>query len=213
MSETSSCELAILAGSGGPVVLASASAVRHDILRCAGVPFRQDPAQIDEAELKASLRAEGSSAAQAAETLAEIKASHVARRHPGALVIGADQMLDCEGTWFDKPETLDQAATQLEALSGRGHTLLAAVCVLRDGTRLWHHNAVARLQVRPLDKAFLAAYLAAAGDSVLASVGAYRLEGLGAQLFERIDGDYFTILGLPLLPLLGFLRQHGVVPS
>ncbi len=203
----------ILAGSQGPVVLASASRVRCDILRHAGVPAVQDPAHIDEAEIKASLRSEGADAAQAAETLAELKARHVARRHAGALVIGADQILDCEGTWFDKPTDLGAAAQHLKALNGRSHVLMAAVCVLRDGVRLWHHNAVAKLEIRPLSDSFIAAYLEAAGESVLSSVGGYRLEGLGAQLFSRVEGDYFTILGLPLLPLLGFLRGHRVIPQ
>ena len=214
MSELPKGKRPVLRGSAAtPVVLASASAVRRDILCRAGVPLTQDPANIDEAEVKAALRGEGATAAQAAETLAELKARHVARRHGGALVIGADQILECEGTWFDKPADLDEARRHLEALSGRTHSLLTAVCVLRDGTRLWHHNAAARLQVRPLGANFVPAYLAAAGDEVLNSVGAYRLEGPGAQLFGAIEGDYFTILGLPLLPLLAFLRAQGVVPS
>lgn len=202
----------VLKGSLGPVVLASASPVRHDLLRDAGVPLLRDPASIDEAEVKAALRGENASAAQAAETLAEMKARQIARRHPGALVIGADQILECEGTWFDKPSGQDEAARHLKSLGGRGHALWTAVCVLRDGDRLWHHNAVARLDVRPLGDGFIAAYLEAAGESVLSSPGGYRLEGLGAQLFSRIEGDYFTVLGLPLLPLLEFLRGHEVIP-
>ena len=148
-----------------------------------------------------------------AETLAELKAHQVARRHGGALVIGADQMLECDGIWFDKPANQGEAIQHLKSLSGRSHVLSSAVCVLRDGVRLWHHNAVAKLDVRPLSDSFIAAYLAAAGDIVLNSVGGYRYEGLGAQLFSRVEGDYFTILGLPLLPLLDYLRGHKVIPQ
>ncbi len=202
-----------LAGSQVSVVLASASRVRHDLLRNAGVPLVRDPAHIDEAEVKAALLGEGAGAEQAAETLAELKARQVARRHGGALVIGADQILECDGIWFDKPANRDEAARHLRSLSGRGHVLRTAVCVLRDGVRLWHHNASAKLEVRPLGEGFIAAYLEAAGDSVLSSLGGYRLEGLGAQLFSRVEGDYFTILGLPLLPLLGYLRGHKAIPQ
>jgi septum formation protein len=195
------------------VVLATASEARYDILCHAGVPIERDPPHIDESEVKSALRGEGATAAQAAETLAELKARHVARRHPGALVIGADQILECAGTWFDKPADRNEAAAHLKALSGRGHELHAAVCVLRGETRLWHHNAMARLRMRQLGEDFIGAYLDAAGDSVLGSVGGYRLEGLGAQLFDRVEGDYFTVLGLPLLPLLDFLRAQGALRS
>lgn len=195
------------------VVLASASRSRRDMLRRAGVPLHVDPAGVDEDEVKASLRVEGARAEQAAETLAELKAQQVSRRHPQRLVIGADQMLDCEGRWFDKPTDRTAAAAHLRALGGKTHTLATAACVLRDGSRIWHHVAVARLTMRPLSDPFIEAYLDAVGDDALASVGAYQLEGLGVQLFARVDGDFFTILGLPLLPLLGFLRGHGVVPE
>lgn len=194
------------------VVLASASAARRTLLEQAGVPVAVEPAHVDEAEVKAALRAEGADAGAVAEALAELKARRVSTRRPGALVIGADQVLECEGVWYDKPADLDEAAAHLRALAGRTHALETAVCVARDGARLWHHRAVARLTVRPLSEAFIRGYLAAAGADALGSVGAYRLEGLGAQLFARVEGDYFTILGLPLLPLLEFLRGHGVVP-
>lgn len=194
------------------VVLASASPSRRSLLGNAGVDCRFDAAAVDEEELKASFRAEGTSAAETAEALAELKARHVSRRHPGALVIGADQMLDCEGTWFDKPPDLAHAAGHLRALSGRRHSLWSAVCVVRDDQRLWHHVEEARLTMRRLDEDFIRDYLAAVGPEACSSVGAYQLEGRGAQLFSRIEGDYFTILGLPLLPLLDFLRNHGAVP-
>ncbi len=196
-----------------PLVLASASPSRRALLTNAAVPCHFEAAAVDEEELKLSLRAEGAAAARTAEALAEVKARHVSRRHPGALVIGADQMLDCEGTWFDKPPDLDHAAGHLRALSGRRHSLFSAVCVLRDGQRLWHHVEEARLTMRVLGDDFIRDYLAAVGPQVCSSVGAYQLEGRGAQLFSKIEGDYFTILGLPLLPLLDFLRNHGVVPK
>lgn len=193
------------------VVLASASPSRRRLLGNAGVDCRFDASAVDEEELKASFRAEGTSAAETAEALAELKARHVSRRHPGALVIGADQMLDCEGTWFDKPPDLAHAAGHLRALSGRRHSLWSAVCVVRDDQRLWHHVEEARLTMRRLDEDFIRDYLAAVGPEACSSVGAYQLEGRGAQLFSRIEGDYFTILGLPLLPLLDFLRNNGVI--
>ena len=190
------------------VVLASASRSRLELLRRAGLQLRAEPARIDEAEVKTSLRAEH--AAAAAETLAELKAVKVSRRVPGALVIGGDQILECEGHWFDKPPDLARAAEHLRALGGKTHALATAACVVRDGIRIWHHREAPRLTMRPLDEAFIESYLEAAGPEVLETVGAYRLEGLGAQLFTKVSGDYFTILGLPLLPLLGFLREHGV---
>ncbi len=195
------------------VVLASASRSRLDLLRRAGLRLRADPARVDESEVKASLRAERADAAAAAETLAELKASKVSLRAPGALVIGADQILECEGRWFDKPPDRARAAEHLRALGGKTHALVTAVCAVRDGVRIWHHGEAPRLTMRPLDEAFIESYLEAAGPEVLKTVGAYRLEGLGAQLVTKVSGDYFTILGLPLLPLLGFLREHGVPAS
>ena len=196
-----------------PVVLASASASRRMLLKNAGVDLSYDVAQVDEDEVKRALQAEQASAAQVAEALAELKAVRVSRRQAGALVIGADQTLDCQGQWFDKPVDLDHAAGHLRALAGKTHVLHSAVCVVRDGARLWHHIGEARLTMRPLGDDFIADYLAAVGDKALSSVGAYQLEGLGAQLFSRIEGDYFTVLGLPLLPLLDFLRNHRAIPS
>jgi septum formation protein len=201
-------------GPGGQnVVLASASPSRHRLLADAGLDVTTEAARIDEAEVKAALRAEGADAAQVAETLAELKAQRVARRHPGALVIGADQMLECNGVWFDKPPDLEHAAAHLASLGGRTHELVSCACVVRDGARLWHHRDRARLTMRPLSQDFIASYLTAVGEGALASVGAYQLEGLGAQLFSRVEGDYFTILGLPLLPLLDFLRNNGVLAT
>lgn len=193
--------------------LASASTARAALLRRAGVAVEIEPARIDEGEVKASMRAEQATAEMVAETLAEMKATRVARRHPGALVIGADQMLVCEGRWYDKPESIGDARGHLQALRGREHTLVSALCVVRDATRLWHHRAYARMTMRFFSDGFLDDYLAEGGPEVLESVGAYRLEGPGIQLFSRIEGEYTTILGLPLLPLLEFLRGHGVVKT
>lgn len=147
---------------------------------------------------------------EAAEALARAKAEAVSPRHTGALVIGADQILECAGAWFDKPPDATAAARQLGSLCGRTHRLVSAVCVARDGQIIWQVVDAARLTMRPLSEAAIAAYLEKAGPEALESVGAYRLEGLGAQLFSAIEGDFFTILGLPLLPLLAFLRQHGI---
>ncbi|MGQ0676951.1 MAG: Maf family protein [Rhodospirillales bacterium] len=195
---------------GPELWLASASKARAALLRQAGIEPRIEPAGIDEGEIKASLRARGADAAQAVEALAELKATRVSRRHAGALVLGADQMLACEGQWSDKPRDMDDARRQLAALRGRRHELFSAACVVRDGARLWHHGESAGLSMRRFSDDFLDAYLKAVGADALNLVGAYALEGPGVQLFARVEGDFFGILGLPLLPLLDFLRSHGV---
>jgi len=191
------------------VVLASASRARRVLLEAAGVALLVDPAAVDEASLKASLALEGAGAPAMAETLAEVKASQVSPRHPALITLGADQILECEGRCYDKPEDLAAAKAQLQALRGRRHRLISSLVALRGGQRLWHHTGEAQLTMRDFSDEFLAAYLTAAGPAMLESVGAYQLEGPGAQLFSRIEGDYFTILGLPLLPLLEFLRAQG----
>lgn len=197
---------------GGPaVILASASQTRQDMLRRAGVPLRVAPAHIDEDEIKTALRAEAASAMQAAETLAEMKAAKISAKHPEALVIGADQILECDGRWFDKPRDLPEAAAHLRVLSGQRHILATGACLMRGRIRLWHRNDAPALTMRSLDDAEIDDYLAAVGTAALTSVGAYQLEGRGAQLFSRIEGDFFTILGLPLLPVLDILREHGVL--
>jgi nucleoside triphosphate pyrophosphatase len=201
-------------GSATPqLILASASPSRAAVMRQAGLMALNEPAQVDESEIKAALQAEGAGTREVAETLAELKAQKISRRRPGAFVIGADQMLECEGVWFDKPADLAEAAGHLRSLSGKTHRLVSAVCVVHDGARLWHHTAEARLTMRPLSEDFITAYLTAVGPAALTSVGVYQLEGVGAQLFTRVEGDFFTILGVPLLPLLDFLRNHGVIAT
>ncbi len=195
------------------IYLASASVTRARLLAEAGIPVTVEPAAVDEEEIKAAFHAAKASANDCAAALAEAKAARISARHPEALVIGADQMLECNGVWFDKPRDLDHARAHLRALRGKRHSLISATAVLRGGTVLWHGIDRADLVMRGFSDEFLHHYLVAAGDDVLGSVGAYRLEGLGAQLFERIDGDFFTILGLPLLPLLDFLRGHGALAA
>lgn len=193
------------------IILASGSATRRAMLDRAGVPFTVETAAVDEAAVKAAMKEETSNPARVAEVLAELKATRVSARNPGALVVGADQMLDCDGAWFDKPETPAAAAAQLMALRGKTHRLTSAVVAVRDSRRLWHHTDTARLTMRAFSEAFLADYLARLGEAATASVGAYQIEGLGAQLFLAVEGDHFTILGLPLLPLLDFLRENGAL--
>ena len=191
------------------LVLASGSAARAALLRAAGLTFAVQPAAVDEAAVKASCRAEGLDAGDAALTLAELKAARI--RDPDALVIGADQILVCEGRWFDKPADAAAARAQLQALRGRAHVLETAVVCQRGGRTVWHHLASPRLTMRTFSDAALDAYLAGEGDALLSCVGAYRLEALGIHLFDRVEGEHAAILGLPMLPLLGFLRQHGVL--
>ncbi|MFT5182219.1 MAG: septum formation protein [Alphaproteobacteria bacterium] len=195
------------------VILASASKSRARVLRAAGVPHQIVPSDVDEADVKLSLAQEGAPPFAVAETLAEMKAQQVSRGHRDALVIGADQILECAGKLFDKPGDLDQARAHLRAFRGRRHTLVASVTVACDGAIIWHHNDQAHLDMRDLSDGFIEWYIERMGDEICESVGAYKLEGLGAQLFSNIEGDFFSILGLPLLPLLEVLRDHGVVAS
>ncbi len=193
-----------------PLILASQSQARATLLRAAGVAFEQRPAHVDEAAAKAAMRRQEAEADELALALALLKARRV---QEGAVVIGADQVLVCDGQWFDKPPDMASARAQLHSLRGRTHTLMTAVACLQDGTVLWRCLACPALTMRPFSDEFLDAYLALEGEAILSSVGAYRLEGLGIQLFDRIEGDHAAILGLPLLPLLGFLRQHGVLTA
>lgn len=197
------------------LILASASVARRAVLEGAGLRFAARPSAVDEDAIKQSARAEGLSAADTALMLADAKAERLARREPEALVIGADQMLvagiDGAERWFDKPPDLKAARDHLLALRGREHRLVTAIVCWRHGARIWHHLAEPRLRMRAVSDEFIEAYLAAEGERVLTSVGAYRLEGHGAQLFEAVEGEHAAVLGVPLLPLLAFLRDHGVL--
>ena len=195
------------------VVLASASRTRAELLRKAGIQCVIEPARIDETAVRQSLQAAGASPDDAAMSLAELKATKLSRQHGDRLVVGADQLLTCGDAWFDKPPDLAHARAQLMALRGRTHHLHNAVCVVLSGAVIWRHGEQARLRMRSFSDGFLDAYLAEAGAAVLQSVGAYQLEGLVVQLFAEVEGDHFAILGLPLLPLLDFLRGRGALPA
>jgi len=194
------------------LVLASASTVRAQLLEQAGISFEIAPARIDEAAVKQSLLAEGVRPRGIADALAELKALRISSSRPEALVLGADQVLDYDGEVLNKCETLDEARIQLKRLRGRAHRLLSAAVLARNGAVIWRFVDEATLVMRDLSVDFLESYLARESEAVLSSVGGYRLEGLGVQLFERIEGDYFSILGLPLVPLLAALRNQGVLP-
>ena len=190
-----------------PLVLASKSKVRQTLLAAAGIPIEVKPADLDERGLEASARSQTPGAI--ALLLAREKASVVGRTHAGRLVLGADQTLALDAKCFAKPDDRAAARAQLRALSGRTHELHSAIAFVQDATVLFEHVSTTRLTVRSLSDQFLEFYLDAVGGAAMASVGAYQVEGLGIQLFERIDGDYFSVLGLPLLAALGFLRQRG----
>jgi len=192
---------------GDPLVLASRSRVRQTMLEAAGVPVDVCPADLDERGVEAGAASQAPGAVAA--LLAREKALAVARHKPGRLVLGADQTLALGAQRFAKPGDRAAAWTQLRALSGRTHELFSAIAFVQDAAVLFEHIGSARLTMRSLTDRFLDLYLDAVGSAATASVGAYQIEGLGLQLFERIDGGYFTILGLPLLPALGFLRQRG----
>lgn len=193
------------------IILASGSKARASVLAGAGVTFEVAIAGVDEGAVKTGLLAEGNGPREAADALAELKAVRVSRKHPGALVIGADQTLDLAGALFDKAESMAEARERLQLLRGKTHKLHSAVVVARDGQAIWREVPAAKLTMRPFTDDFLDAYLERATDSILGSVGCYRLEDDGVQLFSRIDGDYFTILGLPLMGLLDLLRRHGAL--
>jgi septum formation protein len=195
-----------------PVVLASKSAARRAVLHGARVPFETVSADVDEDAAKAVLLARGATPRQIAEALAEQKAAAVSTRRPG-LVIGADQTLEFEGGLYDKVDSVAAARERLKQLRGKPHQLHSAVVVALAGAPIWRETASATLIMRDFSDSFLETYLAEEGEAALGSVGCYRLEDLGAQLFERIEGDYFAILGLPLLGLLDVLRKHEVLPA
>jgi len=193
------------------LVLASGSASRKALLTAAGVAFTADPADLDEDRLMADLKARGADAGAVASQLAEQKALAVSRRHPGKTVLGGDSVIAFGNEFLSKCATLDAARVLLARLSGQTHLLVSAAALARDGALLWTHASPCRMTMRDLSPDFLDDYLATEGPAILSSVGCYHFEGRGAQLFAKVDGDYFSVLGLPLLQVLAQLRKEGVL--
>lgn len=193
------------------ILLASASPIRATLLRNAGVAVTAFPAGVDENALRQSLQAEGASPRDTADVLAAAKAARISAKHPDALVIGCDQILAFEGRILAKPKTVENARDQLLQLRGRTHQLLSAAVIHEDGRPVWRHVATARLTMRDFSETYLSDYLARNAAAALGSVGAYRLEEEGVRLFSAVSGDYFTILGLPLVEILGYLCTRGVI--
>lgn len=194
------------------VTLASTSKSRRALLAAAGVEADSAAPNVDEEAFRNAMRANKLPVREQAMQLAELKAMRVSAQRPG-LVIGGDQMLALGDQAFDKPADLEAAKNHLRQLSGKSHTLETAIVVCEDGAPVWRHLARPKLTMRPLTEEFIETYVSTCGDALLSTVGAYQLEGLGAQLFARIEGDYFSILGLPLLPLLDYLRIRKVLPT
>ena len=195
------------------IILASGSDIRAQLLRNAGVSFDVQVARIDEDAVRASLQAENASPRDIADTLAELKAQRVAAKHPDALVIGCDQILALDQQIFAKPQTPADAVTQLQALRGKKHQLLSAAVIYGEGKPLWRHVGVVRLHMRDASDAYLTSYVDRNWDSICHAVGAYKLEEEGVRLFTRIEGDYFNVLGLPLLELLSYLTLRGTLET
>lgn len=196
-----------------PVILASQSASRRAMLDAAGVDYRALPAHVDEASVKQALLAEKQTPRAIADALAELKSVKISRQNPQNLVIGSDSIVSMGDRLFDKPESREQAKKHLESFSGQEMRLSSAVVVSENGVPVWRHVEQALLTVRALSDAFIETYLDAEWPAIAGCVGCFRIEGPGVQLFERLRGDHFTILGMPLLPLLGYLRTKGAMPS
>ena len=195
-----------------PLILASQSASRTAMLAAAGVPFTAEPAYADEAALKDAMR--GQPPRDVADALAELKALKVSARHPGALVLGSDSLavLD-DGTILDKPQDRDEARAHLLRMSGKRHDLVSAAVIAENGRSVWRHVEAARMFVRPLSEDFIETYLDAEWPAISACVGCYRIEGPGVQLFSRVEGSQFTVLGMPLLPVMSYLRERALLPA
>jgi septum formation protein len=195
------------------IILASASQIRAALLQNAGVAVSVHAARIDEETIRAALEAEGATPRDQADTLAEMKAARVAARNPEAVVIGCDQVLEFKGKVFGKPADGDAAKAQLAMLRGETHRLLSAVVLYERGRPVWRHLGEVRLTMNGFSDSYLDSYLARTLPDILDSVGGYKLESEGVRLFSRIEGDYFTVLGLPLLPLLAYLGQRGMIAT
>jgi septum formation protein len=195
------------------LVLASGSASRKRLLTAAGIAFTADPADLDETALMADLQRRGADAVQVASELAQQKAVLVSRRHPGRIVLGGDSVIGFGGEFLSKCASVQEARALLMRLSGRSHLLVSAAALARDGALLWTHASPCQMTMRDLSPQFLDDYLLREGPAILSSVGCYHFEGRGAQLFDRVDGDYFSVLGLPLLPVLAQLRKEGLLAS
>lgn len=196
-----------------PLVLASGSAIRAEMLRKAGVAIEVKPARVDEEAIRQALEAEGASSRDLADALAEMKARKIAERLPDRVVLGCDQVLDCAGTVFSKPQSAEAAMDQLRQLRGKMHRLLSAAVLYHEGRPIWRHVGQVRLEMRSFSDAYLADYVARNWPGIGESVGAYKLEEEGVRFFQQIEGDYFTILGLPLIELLGYLGQRGWIET
>ena len=193
------------------LILASASEIRQTLLRQAGIPFKAHAARIDEATITAAMSNERGTARDIADALAEFKARKIAAKHPDAMVIGCDQVLEFRGNLLSKPTGLEDAISQLIVLRGQQHKLLSAIVVYENGEPVWRHVGQVRLLMRDLSDDYIAKYMSRNWPGIADSVGSYKLEQEGSRLFSRIEGDYFTVLGLPLLELVGFLTQRGVI--